>query len=342
MANDNLGPLAGLIGEWKGHGFSQIQLPDSNQTPASKARVDAVQEVQNRLPPGAAARPVFRFKFNATTETLKFEELDGPIPYQCGASATDISFAGLRYLQQIDDIGTEGDLHHEPGFLLYTKQEDLESEKPNLLGITPTYPKDMIDPRIYDAQLKELKPTTGRIVRQGLIPHGNSFVLQGSVDTFSGAPIIPELSTQPFGTILGNPTGISLGALDEHNKAALKAASNTFPPGMTEAELLHAMLFPNAVLRHDIDRIKAQGDEVVKTTRLIMADPSILNIQYLRANASSAKFLAVFWLQTIKEKSTGKDYLLLQYSQFVHLRFQVFDWPHFTVATLRKTVTNPN
>lgn len=84
-----LGPLAGLVGLWKGHGFNAIWRPHHT--------------VQDRF-----------LELNRTDETLLVTEINGPIPNR-GLANPDINMFGATYLQQINEAGTNSGLHIEPG-----------------------------------------------------------------------------------------------------------------------------------------------------------------------------------------------------------------------------------
>lgn len=90
-----LGLLEGLKGTWIGGGFNVIWRP--NSTPG-----------QDRF-----------LELNLTQETLRFEEIPGPIPNR-GLLQSDINMFGLWYLQTIADAnikenGRPAGLHLEPG-----------------------------------------------------------------------------------------------------------------------------------------------------------------------------------------------------------------------------------
>jgi hypothetical protein len=86
-----LGPLAGLVGTWKGHGFNAIWRPHH---PADQ---------QDRF-----------LELNRTDETLTFTRINGPIPNR-GLAMPDIDMHGLTYMQQISETSTGAGLHIEPG-----------------------------------------------------------------------------------------------------------------------------------------------------------------------------------------------------------------------------------
>ncbi len=86
-----LGPLAGLVGTWKGHGFNAIWRPNH---PADQ---------QDRF-----------LELNRTDETLTFTRINGPIPNR-GLAMPDMDMFGLTYMQQISESSTGAGLHIEPG-----------------------------------------------------------------------------------------------------------------------------------------------------------------------------------------------------------------------------------
>src|SRR3954467_1793089 len=89
-AHHPLGPLTGLVGTWKGHGFNAIWRPHR-------------------------ATQHDRFlELNKTDETLVFTRVNGPIPNR-GLAMADIDMHGLTYMQQISESSTGAGLHIEPG-----------------------------------------------------------------------------------------------------------------------------------------------------------------------------------------------------------------------------------
>lgn len=93
---DELGPIAGLLGTWKGEGFNQIWRPFH----------DPANPSQDRF-----------LMLNRTVEQLAIEEVKGAIPNR-GLLQPDINMFGLHYLQQISDFTTGEALHFEPGIWL--------------------------------------------------------------------------------------------------------------------------------------------------------------------------------------------------------------------------------
>jgi prepilin-type processing-associated H-X9-DG protein len=89
-----LGPLAQLVGTWKGHGFNQIWRPFHGS--------------QDRF-----------LELNETHEVLQFMEIPGDIPNR-GLLQPDMNLHGATYLQKISDVnvltnGKPSGIHIEPG-----------------------------------------------------------------------------------------------------------------------------------------------------------------------------------------------------------------------------------
>jgi hypothetical protein len=107
-----LGPLAGLVGTWKGRGFNQIWRPFHGS--------------QDRF-----------LELNETIETLEFDAIPGDIPNR-GFLQADVNLHGIRYLQQIQDahvLGPNGKLagiHIEPGLWVSTPETTNPADKPTV------------------------------------------------------------------------------------------------------------------------------------------------------------------------------------------------------------------
>ena len=129
-----LGLLAGLAGNWHGHGFNLIARPDKER-----------------------GGPLF-LELNQTEETLKIDPIGSSIPNR-GFAQDDIELFGLTYLQKISDSVTGGALNIEPGIWVTQPPTTAPQEDP---------------------------PKGGQIVaRMGNIPHGTSFLAQGSAISVS-------------------------------------------------------------------------------------------------------------------------------------------------------------
>ena len=111
-----LGPLADLVGTWKGRGFNQIWRPFHDK-PGGR---------QDRF-----------LELNETMETLEFDEIPGDIPNR-GFLQDDINLHGIRYLQQIQDAhvlgpnGKPAGIHIEPGLWISTPQTSNPQDAPTV------------------------------------------------------------------------------------------------------------------------------------------------------------------------------------------------------------------
>lgn len=103
----NLGNLAGLVGSWKGPGFSFIALPDFKKAP-------------------------FRLQANATIEQFTFSPIQGAVPDR-GSLQPDIFYDGLVYAQQVSDATTGEGLHVETGMFLNVPATTAPSDPANIV-----------------------------------------------------------------------------------------------------------------------------------------------------------------------------------------------------------------
>ena len=265
-------------------------------------------------------RPLFgtpgqdRFlELNETTETLEFDIIPGDIPNR-GLLQADINLHGIRYLQQIKDahvLGSNGlhaGIHVEPGLWLTIP--------------STTNPDD---------------PQT--IARIGDIPHGTSFIAQGtSLGTINQAPPFQPASITPFK--IGNPSSQVPFPESDLSKATPFRTPASDIPNVTQAMVDN----PNLVLE---DAIK--GQHIISTSTLRISTVPLnppasgggtSNIAFLQGaaggpNAQSAQVDAIFWVETVLHPD-GKKKTQLQYTQRVLLNFNGLSWPHISVATLTK------
>ena len=101
-----LGLLAELPGNWRGHGFNVTARPDFG------------------------AKPPFFLELNGTHETLDFNAITGPIPNR-GSLQKDLFLHGVRYLQQVLDIEQDTGIHIEPGIWLHVPVSTDPPQKEN-------------------------------------------------------------------------------------------------------------------------------------------------------------------------------------------------------------------
>jgi hypothetical protein len=160
------------------------------------------------------------------------------------------------------------------------------------------------------------------IARQASIPHGDVFLALGSASTASGPPEIPVTSALPD----TGPLTKHLGYTDPYQTPV-----NGFHPDK-----------PNQVLEEAI-----AGQDVVQTTTLLLSTENgggIVNIPFVDQHANATQFTCTYWIETIKDASTGDEVQQLQYSQQTNIEFLPkfgdepgpIMWPHVNLNTLRK------
>ena len=238
----------------------------------------------------------FFLQLNETRETLSFEAVGAPIPNR-GSRQDDIIYNGVNYLQRVSDMQTGGALHLEPGFWLHLPV----TQVPNV--------------------------PTATVVRLATIPHGDSLLAQGTPlqppdnwNAPSGQPRIDDVDATPVQQ--GTSTKLTGRYLEQFSTAPL--------PGDITRDMV---LNPNLLLRRAIE-----GQHIFKTKVLIIDTApvgGITNVPFVVQNADAVRLQAVFWIEFVRGHS-GHEFMQLQYTQTVTLRFDGIDWPHISVATLVK------
>jgi hypothetical protein len=167
-----LGPLAFLVGGWRGPGFNAIWRPDNNQPPENSA--------------------IHRFlELNLTHDSFNFQIIPGVVPNRGFNNQPDLDLYGLHYLQRVSDADpSPGPKVKPPGYSTTAKQA-LHIE-PGLFMNVPASQQPSNGNTIVN------EPT---IVRMGSIPHGVTVLMQGpnpGTTPTPGKPNIPPLT--PFST----------------------------------------------------------------------------------------------------------------------------------------------
>ncbi len=286
----------------------------------------------------------YRLLMNQYNEVLNFAFVDDKVPNR-GVSGpppqsqpADQEVAALDYTQMIKQIaasdvaesGLAGDpelpIHHEPGFFLHMKKQQIEG----------------ID-----------------IARLATIPHGNAANALGRSDPEAdGPPRIGDLSGFPEGAFL--PPNADKNCIKEAVKQATGKDDYLFPynqfidDGQTNRQF-------KGVLK-DVPGFPGFGPEnanqllqgglpgnVVKTTTLPLdtelMEGGIVNIPFIERQADAASMKSTFWIMELDEKgSNGDPRLILAYSQFIYLDFfPRFDgkpglirWPHISINMMEK------
>jgi hypothetical protein len=290
-ADNPLGLLGGLKGTWTGTGFNVIWRP--NSTPG-----------QDRF-----------LELNLTEETLRFEEISGPIPNR-GLLQADINMFGLWYLQTIADAnikenGKPAGLHLEPGIWATVPQTDHPQEVPT-------------------------------VVRMASIPHGTSVLAQGVAFVSPEGPSIQDINIIPFE--IGNPAKL----ITTFPEPDLSTPSQFRTPTEGLVGIDQALINnPNLSLKRALGDITPKNTvvlDVSSDTSTPVFGGGLANTAFLQGsptegpNAQAALVKATFWIETVPGPvDGGPDFHQLQYTQLVLLNFNGLSWPHITVATLLRS-----
>jgi hypothetical protein len=155
--DNKLGPLAGLIGTWKGNsGWNLIAVPSQLH-----------------------GEPQFTLLIQQYSEILTFTPITAPVPNRGGATQQFIT--GLLYELTINDMKyPNGILHIENGMWLNMTDIEAQPDGPVVESI---------------AVNTDLAPFT--IARMSAIPHGDVVIALGNSTTSSAAPVFPVISAIP-------------------------------------------------------------------------------------------------------------------------------------------------
>jgi hypothetical protein len=319
-----LGPLQSFVGTFRGNGFNIIFRPQSTASPTPLP--NPVPALRNPVPGGISV-----LELNLTSETLSFTQSLGSVPNR-GMVQGDIFLNGVPYVQTITDV----------------------TDPANPVGIH-------VEPGLWMAVPATTAPAQGpTLVRMASIPHGVSFVAQGTSSTASGPPTIPAVSINPcaMGTPPPGQPVPSQTATNSDTARIPQDLTSFIAAGTITQEMLDD---PNTLLRNHIASQKILSTTTVSistvpllpSTRLLLPSPS--NIPFLsnitfapgdaaqgNPNAQVVCLTATFWIETVELNEhagptpvTGNATTTqIQYSQEVLLEFNSFTWPHVSVATL--------
>jgi hypothetical protein len=248
-------------------------------------------------PDGQKNKPFF-FQQNITNETLAIIPLIMSVTNRGADEQTDISLKGLKYEQLIRDATSITNiLHFESGHWLL---------------IPPT----------------KVPLKNESIARQATILHGTAFTAIGDapgVVPVTGKPNIITVDTVPKGPHADDP-----GYLDQFQTAPLI-------PGLPTGSIQD----PSLILKHRlatqnvIDTVTFDVSAHIATTDSTDESGGISNIPFLNKNAQVTNFRAVLYVEHVEENN-DVSFMQLQYIQSTMLNFDNINWPHVSVATLRR------
>jgi hypothetical protein len=287
----------------------------------------------------------FRLLMNQYGETLNFNRFaDLNVPNRgvtsVGNEGTDqkvdaIAYEQIVHQRAVDDFPPSGlkaangdGIHHEPGFFLQL-----------LNHVVTGHTEEDGKPDGPDEKLK--------IARQASIPHGNSVLAMGTMETFSGPPKIEEEDATPerideedfninpylkpykhfqdnpfFGNVPNTVAGFP-GFSPKNANAILQFAN----PGGRVKETTH--------LHFDTKYRNAQLTTI-----------PISNVPFVVREANVTEMHADFWIMELHKPNESADpEFVMQYSQTVYLEFfnatdgsgKLIRWPHVSINTLRRS-----
>jgi hypothetical protein len=301
-APDPLGPLASLVGTWKGHGLNTIfRLFHNAPDPCHDTFL----------------------KPNKTTETLEFTEIPGEIPNR-GLVQADIALFGLTYLQQIADAnvkdaqGRPAGIHIEPGIWITVP--------------TTTDPNEVASV----ARLANIPHGTA-FLAQGtpkIISGAPTFKKVDITPFFIGQPT----SKAPFpNQTLSNPPQNQSGFRRSPTSATVGITQAMVDDPTT---VLRASLNGKTIESHTRLHVTTRmTSTTTPNTGSGIADIAFLEGLSGRPNARVTFMDATFWISPFT--FAGGNATLLQYLQIVHLDFGPLTWPHVSVAALIKQPPAP-
>jgi hypothetical protein len=166
------------------------------------------------------------------------------------------------------------------------------------------------------------------LARITTVPHGDAVMALGNSSVTNGRPGINKtLSSLPTGNL--PPV---FGYTDVYTP--------TIVPGYVNST-------PNTYLTDYLDAQEKIGRIVTGSTNLTVSTANnggINNIPSVNKNADAKAFNSTFWIETVKDTTTGKSFQQLQYSQNTTIDFPIktnkpgetIHWPHINVNTLIK------
>ena len=167
----HLGPLASLVGSWRGPGFNAIWRPDNPES------------LPHETPPDQTKRFL---ELNLTNDSFDFHVIPGVVPNRGFNPQPDLDLYGLHYLQRVSDADPKPSKKVLPHGYSQTAGQALHIE-PGLFMNVPA-----AIPGTTPGNMKT-------IVRLASIPHGVTVLMQGpnpGTKPTLGPPNIPALS--PF------------------------------------------------------------------------------------------------------------------------------------------------
>ncbi len=369
-----LGPLASLVGSWRGPGFNAIWRPDNIQPPANSA--------------------IHRFlELNLTNDSFEFRVIPGAVPNRGFNNQADLELYGLHYLQRTSDadqppFSTAGQaLHIEPGLFMNVPGSLANNNQATIvrMGSIPHGTTVLMQGPNPGAEVTSGSPTIPALTPFANFPGVQPFTTTAGLG-IQPVSIAPTTQASP-----GPPPVAAVTYGEEHVVPENQdtAADAAFPASQSNgpfpAEFQGFVNDPNSVLRDAIAgqtilgfiQINLSADGVgqgienipflgipnmsysaataaANPTNAVTTDPTVASTT---PNAFVYSAQATFWiefvqipfsvspvrpldptpsptLQELEPFFAQPTFLQLQYSQLVILVFNNVLWPHVTVATM--------
>jgi hypothetical protein len=366
-----LGPLAPLVGSWRGPGFNAIWRPDNSQPPEDSA--------------------IHRFlELNLTTDSFNFEVIPGAVPNRGFDTQADLQLYGVHYLQRTSDadlppFSTAGQaLHIEPGLFMNVPGSAATNNQATIVrmgsiphGTTvlmqgpnpgaeptpgpPTFPvlrpfagfpgvQPMTTVNGLGIQPISIAPTAPATATTPAVVYGEEHVVPENQDTAADAAFPASQSNGPFPAafqgFVNDPNSVLREAIAGQDILGFIEINLTAPGVGKGVENIPFLGVPNL----DYSATTADSNPANATD----TDPAVLTTT---PNAFVYSAQATFWIEWVRipfpvaavgpvqpepspvvklvEPFYGTPtFLQLQYSQLVILVFNNVLWPHVTVATM--------
>lgn len=296
-----LGPLQYLLGTWT----NQV-VDTADNSPYSYNLMP--------LPKSVPTAPGYILKNFKYYEEITFSAISGAAPNRGGdytQTANVIFYEQRVYFAE----GPDKDqlVHAENGSWLYLETgKQLENAYNNKAGTGPYIPNSNI----------KSQPISMQIAKQISVPHGNSVLAMGTVESKTGAPTIPNYGKEayPAGAFPGDGVDTSLYATKTD-----VAGGNPHPSlnGNPNEPIQNGS--PTTITEY----IKLDVDSNV--------GGSVTNIPFEMQKADVTDYKATYWLQTLAGSS---HYNQLAYTQTIVMKIpingEMVDFPHVTCNVLTK------
>lgn len=242
---------------------------------------------------GHATASDFEIRVDRMRETIVFRPL-GTLARNVGVTGKAEFWEGLSYEVSIESPSGEP-LHQESGHFLLNVNER---------GETP-------------------EPVTGEIIRQGVVPRANAFLLAGKLTRGS----VSDLAATPPDPYRVRP---EVGDLERQAKIDEQfAAQQELVTGQGGPEFTAPLRWLQGILAEN-----PVGDDWAFKFRPHGSVQQILNGQRVSSRVLLGAFSSDFWISRRKRGEHTLD--VLQYAQRVDLAFGGVHWPHVGVNTLIK------